>query len=298
VRFHATHTTQDRILEKYREKLSRKAKEFVFNPDRRVASSQDSRQGLGDITSLKEAYKAKIEATKQAERLKKPTASVPAPSPQDSAQVPFQPPPPPEPQSASTSSSKPKKSDSPIQTLSSFIDVEKTLKLPPKEIELIWRLRHANSENSLCAVIPAVTYAHIALMARKHPQFVLPVPREGQGAEIHFLQWTFPQEHTATVLFTQLAEYKMRGEYASPHTTLSLHTELLQEKGLVLAQGSVQESRGMTAEDGKWLLMCLQKFYGAQVGQSQERRILLEQFSNGDPGFQIEKLLDEAERIG
>lgn len=100
------------------------------------------------------------------------------------------------------------------------------------------------------------------------------------------------------MLFTQLAEYKVRGEYASPHTTLSLHTELLEEKGLVLAQGAVMEGRNMSVEDGRWLLMCLQKFYGAQVGERQERRKLLEQFSNGDANFKIETLLDEAERIG
>jgi ATP synthase mitochondrial F1 complex assembly factor 1 len=133
-------------------------------------------------------------------------------------------------------------------------------------------------------------------MARKHPQFVLPVPREGQGAEIHFLQWTFPEKDTATVLFTQLAEYKLRGEFASPHTTLSLHQELLQPKGLVLAQGNVQENRGMSVEDGKWLVMCLQKFYGVQVGESSQRKKLMEQFTDGDPSFAIQTLLDEADR--
>jgi ATP synthase F1 complex assembly factor 1 len=185
-----------------------------------------------------------------------------------------------------------------VKTLSSFLDVEKTLELPPKEIEYIWRLRHSNSPNSLCAIIPAETYAHIALMAGKHPQFILPLPREGQGAEIHFLQWTFPHPHMATVLFTHLAEYKIRGEYASPHTTLSLHLELADPKGLVLAQGSVQNDRGVGVEEGKWLLMCLQKFYGVQAGESNQRQRLLEQFTNGDASFQVQELLDEAERIG
>jgi ATP synthase mitochondrial F1 complex assembly factor 1 len=135
-------------------------------------------------------------------------------------------------------------------------------------------------------------------MARKHPQFVLPVPREGQGAEIHFLQWTFPHKDTATVLFTQLAEYKLRGEFASPHTTLTLHQELLESKGLILAEGSVQDDRGMSVEDGKWLLMCLQKFYGVQAGGRSERKKVMEQFTSGDSGFEIQTLLDEAERVG
>ena len=138
----------------------------------------------------------------------------------------------------------------------------------------------------------------MSLLARKYPQFVLPVPRESQGAEIHFMQWTFPQADTATVLFTQLAEYKLRGEYAAPHTTVSLHSELLKPKGVVLAQGAVMDNRGITVDDGRWLFMCLQKFYGVQAGEEKGRRRLLEQFAKGDEGFQIQELLDAAERLG
>ena len=48
-------------------------------------------------------------------------------------------------------------------------------------------------------------------------------------------------------------------------------------------------------EEGKWLLMCLQKFYGGE--EKLERRKLLEQFSKGDGGFKVEELLEEAEKI-
>jgi ATP synthase F1 complex assembly factor 1 len=44
--------------------------------------------------------------------------------------------------------------------------------------------------------------------------------------------------------------------------------------------------------------MCLQKFYGVQAGESNQRQRLLEQFTNGDASFQVQELLDEAERIG
>ncbi|KAF2671407.1 ATP11-domain-containing protein [Microthyrium microscopicum] len=279
-RFLATQATQERVFEKYRDKLSRRAKE----------------EGHHDVGSLRKAYEAKIEALKNdASLASKKTLT--KNTDETTTQIPFSPPPPPEPQSPKVVA--PKTSDVPgVKTLSSFIDLDKTKALPPKEIEYIWRLRHAKDANSLCAVIPGPTYAHLSLLARKHPQFVLPVPREGQGAEIHFLQWTFPHPDTATVLFTQLAEYKLRGEYASPHTTVSLHSELLVPKGLVLAQGNVQDERGMTVEDGRWLLMCLQKFYGPQAGEDGlRRRKLLEQFSNGDSGFSIQELLDEAERF-
>ena len=167
--------------------------------------------------------------------------------------------------------------------------------LPQKEIEYIWRLRHATDPQSLCAVIPQSTYNRIEATARRHPQFILPIPREGKGAEIHFLQWTFPSPTTTTVLFTHLAEFKLRGEYAQPHTTVTHHLDLADPKGLVLLHGNVVDGRGITVEEGKWLLMCLQKFYGAE--QRVERKKLLEQFSQGDGGFKVEELLEEAEKI-
>jgi len=42
--------------------------------------------------------------------------------------------------------------------------------------------------------------------------------------------------------------------------------------------------------------MCLQKFYGAG-NEKAERKRLLEQFSQGDNGFKVEDLLEEAEKI-
>jgi len=133
-------------------------------------------------------------------------------------------------------------------------------------------------------------------MQKKHPQFILPLPREEQGAEIHFLQWTFPHQDTVNILFTHLAEYKLRGEYASPHTTLTLHLELLPDKGMVLGQGTVVENKGVSVEEAKWLVMCLQKFYGLQ-GKDQKPKKLLEMFSRGDARFNVEELLEEAEKI-
>ena len=104
----------------------------------------------------------------------------------------------------------------------------------------------------------------------------------------------FPTPTTTTVLFTHLAEFKLRGEYAQPHTTVTHHLDLADPKGLILLQGSVMEGRGITVEESRWLLMCLQKFYGGE--DKVERRKLLEQFSHGDGEFKVELLLEEAEK--
>lgn len=168
--------------------------------------------------------------------------------------------------------------------------------LPQKEIESIWRLRHVNDPQSLCATIPLEIYQAMEATAKKHPHFILPLPREGQGAEIHFLQWTFPAENTVTILFTHLAEYKLRGEFSEPHTTITHHLELAKDKELVLLQGQVVDGKGVSVDEAKWLVMCLQKFYGLS-GEDNERKRLLELFARGDPTFKIEDLLEEAEKI-
>lgn len=56
------------------------------------------------------------------------------------------------------------------------------------------------------------------------------------------------------------------------------------------------DGRGVSVDEGKWLLMCLQKFYGG-VDEKADRKRLLEQFSQGDSGFKVEDLLEEAEKI-
>lgn len=198
-----------------------------------------------------------------------------------------------------------------IKPLDQYIDIEKSRVLPEQELTTIWRLRHASSPNTLCATINAATYRAMEDAARSAPQFVLPIPHPEQGAEMHFLQWTFDAaSRTSTVLFTQLAEYKVRGEFAQPHTTITHHLDLIDDTaGLVLMQGQIVDGRGVDPEQAKWLVMCLQKFYGgwdASMGEltgerklrAEERRKLLEWFKTGNEQFSVEKLLDEAERMG
>ncbi|CZT42900.1 related to F1F0-ATPase complex assembly protein ATP11 [Rhynchosporium secalis] len=279
VRFLATQQS-DRVIEKYKEKLAKKAQE----------------EGLKDISELKEVYKDKIL------HLKQKALRIPLSTQQSSTTSPF-PPAPPAPE-AQTPKPPPSATKIPpslpgIKTLSSYLDIEKSRVLPPKELEAIWRLRHVSDPQSLCAVIPLIIYQRLQNTAKKHPHFVLPLPKEGQGAEIHFLQWTFPAENTVTVLFTHLAEYKLRGEYSEPHTTITHHLELAEEKGVVLLQGQVVEGRGVSVKEAQWLILCLQKFYGGLGGEEngEGRKKLLEQFRKGDPSFSVDELLEESQKI-
>ncbi|KAL9005967.1 MAG: hypothetical protein Q9188_001257 [Gyalolechia gomerana] len=274
-RFLVTHQRADSVIEKYRDKLQRKARQ----------------EGLASVDELKAVYRARIQAEQKSE------ARIASSDLQRTS--PF-PPPPAAPTVAGSSPSSEAKQSAPLglRSLSSYLDLDKTAVLPPKEIEYIWRLRHASSPTSLCAILPSPTFSRIQRAARKHPQFILPLPREGSAAaEIHFMQWSFPAPHTVTVVFTHLAEYKLRGEFSQPHTTITMHTELMHEKGLVLMQGQVFEGRGVNVEEARWLVLCLQKFYGGDEKDGSGRRRLLEMFSQGNGAFKVEELVEEAEKV-
>lgn len=279
VRFLVTNREPDKVFDKYRDKLSEKAR----------------REGLNSVSELKTAYASKIQEYRQ-------KASIQLPQTHPKPEFP-QSPRPPEPSSSTTSTSTSTAAPPGIKPLSAFLDVKKISALPEKEISTLWRLRHAPHPYTLSASIPAPIYDTIASTASRNPQFILPIPREGQGSELHFLQWSFPSQRHSTLCITHLAEYKLKGEFATPHTTITHHSDLRDSHGLVLLNGVVMEKRGVSVDEAKWLLICLQRFYG-NVGGTQEgsgagerRRRLLEMFNKGDQGFRIQDLIEEAEKV-
>ncbi|KAK7415409.1 hypothetical protein QQZ08_012350 [Neonectria magnoliae] len=290
IRFLATTRPSQAVIDKYRAQLDQKAKQ----------------EGLSSIDELKAAYAAKIEAERLRDAVEEayipqaPNTPVSQPNADGKPITNMREPP----KIPPTGAKKPT-----IKTLDAIIDLEKARELPEKELTAVWRLRHASSPLSLCAVVPASTYKAMEEAAKISPQFVLPVPHPTQGAEIHYLQWTFDaSSKTSTVLFTQLVEYKTRGEFAQPHTTITHHLDLADDKGLVLMQGQVIEGRGIKPEHAQWLAMCLQRFYGGWEGEgvvggerkerADERTKLLKWFAAGDSRFTLEKLMEEAERLG
>ena len=277
---------------------------------------------------MKEAYKDKIQEYRRNASTITPTASE---QPDESTQSRLQDPEPPPPNAQS-----PPKSGTPgIKALSSYLDLSKVIALPTKELEMIWRLRFASDPQSLCAVIPLETYKRISKVAQSHPQFILPLPREipeaerdGSGdqtaAEIHFLQWGFhppspsaprhslhagqvsANNHTSTVIFTNLAAYKLHGAYAPPHTILTHHLDLADSHGIVLLSGSVVKDKGVSIDEGKLLVMQLQRFYDFEGMAKGRKRELVENFTKGEikppgqegAGFSVEDLVEEASKMG
>ncbi|TGZ76757.1 ATP11-domain-containing protein [Ascodesmis nigricans] len=288
---------EPRVVDKYREKLEKKIKT----------------EGVSSYDELKAVYADKIAsvrkssaASPEVEQLLS-TTSPPTPS-----HEPFTPPPAPSPSPTTTTTTNASPASSPlaaaarsastppgVKTLSSFIDLSLLSQhTDPKEIETIWRLRFSSSPSSLSAAIPASTFTTMSTLARQHPMFILPLPHP-TGASLHILQWTFPTLTTPTLIFTSLAEYKLRGEFAVPHTTLTHHLELAESRGVVLAQGQVMEDRGVSVEEAGLLVSWVQRFYGGVGGTEEDnarRRRLVEMFSKGDEKFSVEELLEEVER--
>lgn len=184
----------------------------------------------------------------------------------------------------------------PYKTLDSFLDLDKVKSLPKAELQYIWRARFANQERSLHATLEAPQFAGIFANAFKNPSFVLPLPKDGEGYEMHFVQWAFVGPHTTHCLLTSLAEYKLHKEYAKPHTTLMFHQELVSDSGIVLMNGRVEDDVPLTMDEAQLLLLNVQRFYGgmANADSSQRKLKMLRAFTLGDSSFDMEKLIEEA----
>lgn len=192
----------------------------------------------------------------------------------------------------------------PYKTLESYLVVDKIKDLDAQQIEFLWRAKFQKDPQSLIAVAPKDTFEAMYKNARKYPTFVLPLPKEDAQVdkpdasdststpmEIHFVQWSFVGPHTTHCMVTTLMEYKLHKEYARPHTTVSFHQELENDKNIVLMNGHVDENAAITMSEAQLLLLNIQRFYGAfQTGSEIEakRLTLVECFNTGSSTFSMD----------
>lgn len=183
----------------------------------------------------------------------------------------------------------------PYKVLDDFIDVEKARELPREDIIKIWNARFLSNDRALHAVLNHLQFADLYVNAFKYQQFLLPVPKPLQdGYELQYVQWQFVGAETINCMFTTLAEYKLHGEYATPHTTLTFHLELAGDKDLVLMNGYVDKESGITMDEAHLLIVNLQRFYS---GKYPEKTKLLKEFNEGDANFNIDELIQQATSV-
>lgn len=203
----------------------------------------------------------------------------------------------------------------PYKTLESYLVLEKIRELDVQHIEFLWRAKFQGDPQSLVAVVPGDTFDVMYGHARANPTFVLPLPKadaqldEADRApadahttpmEVHFVQWSFVGPKTTHCMITTLMEYKLHKEYARPHTTLSFHQELEDDKGIVLMSGHVDKDAAITPAESQILLLNLQRFYGAFRTNSDiehQRVQLVRDFNSGSPGFSMEKCIELSQSL-
>lgn len=274
IRFLQSHASEV-ILQKYKDKLNKKAKEV----------------GAKDYEDLKEKLKDEIE------KKKKELSSVDLLAELDShlaknesssnpnvikINKPLAPP--------------PKEDKPPFKTLKSYVDVDKISALEPDQISLIWRARFQSNPQNVCSAVPLENFEKLYSTARQNPNFILPLKKENQGHELHFVQWNFTGPKTTHVIFTTLAEYKLHGEFSKPHTTLTFHKELADLKKIVLMNGLIEKEANVSLSEAQLLILNLQNFYGGLEG-SESKLELLKAFNTGSDKFSIDALIKESRDV-
>ncbi|OAV88780.1 hypothetical protein PTTG_28915 [Puccinia triticina 1-1 BBBD Race 1] len=304
-------TAQQLIQEKYAEKINQKLKE----------------KGLRDLEELKKINQDKIEAERVQQRklydelIKKARQKL---APTD------------RPETTPTPISKPKKYSSPIKPLDSIIDVNKLATESANEIRKLWAAYHLSKSNPprLGAVIPAETYQEMVESAKKFPSFVIPLTKSSTDSadkstptnapfEMQYLQWDFvkqpeepnlpdflktkpdlaPSSLPATiVMYTPLAEYKLRQAFAQPSLILTHYTDLAASHGIVLMRGDITpHSNGspkISAIEAQMLVLRLQQFYhttgppNQDQSVHQKRKSLLQAFHQSPAQFQLSELVN------
>lgn len=186
-----------------------------------------------------------------------------------------------------------------------------------QQISALWTIFHASRSQGtgrgfLSASVPLPTYANMVSIARKYPNFILPLQREAtpekvegddgtQSAhEFYFMQWALhappsipppspldaplpnpitPSQHPiATVLFTPLVEYKTRQTFATPHLILTFYTELANSHDVVLLRGELTPSSSgsgnfmLSQQDAQLLALGLQRFFLTEEAGENTRR--------------------------
>ncbi|KAK0542987.1 hypothetical protein OC846_006335 [Tilletia horrida] len=301
-------------LEQYAQALKKRAKEAGFDDVdsfrrslKSAAIHKQAPQPAGDATQSQSAFQRKEEELRKklqerAEQKRKAVEDNPA---------------------SQTAS------NSPIKPLSSIMDLDKLLGIgsdsssagtptTPAQVTELWTGYHT-FKNKLSAVIPLDTYNRMLEHARKYPRFVVPLPRgdqspgaEGGGQEIHYLEWALlpsapsaaaggPVPNPSTVLFTSLAEYKLRQEFAQPGLVLTHYTDLANSHGIVLMRGEIS-GRGaaktghLADAEAQRLCVNLQRFYLPNMDEAggQERAELLRIFHEKPGSFDVQRLINAA----
>lgn len=154
-----------------------------------------------------------------------------------------------------------------------------------EEIKLIWLAYHKDKP-MLVATLTAVQLEKIMKRAKKHPVFLLPLPRS-QGFEFFVLQFA-----ANTIHFTPLLCYQVHKENA-PECLNMVHYTELRDRDLILMRGEY-DSNVINAQEAQCLVNQLQLYYGQNI---ESKVKLLEKFTKSPGTFNHMEIIKELENL-
>ncbi|GAB0093079.1 ATP synthase mitochondrial F1 complex assembly factor 1 [Sergentomyia squamirostris] len=153
------------------------------------------------------------------------------------------------------------------------------------ELQSIW-LEYHKTKDVIAAAIPTGQFDFQQERARKHPIFILPIPRS-EGFEFILMQFA-----ANTVHFTPLLCYQVHKENAPECLNIVYYTEF-REKGIVLMRGEY-DSQVISAKEAQCLANQLQMYY---CQNSKKKLQLLENFTNKPDSFKHMDIISELENL-
>lgn len=155
------------------------------------------------------------------------------------------------------------------------------------EIEHIWLEYHRHKVDTLVATLTFDQYDHQRARGRKHPMFIVPLPRS-EGYEFFLFQFA-----ANTVHFTPLLCYQVHKENAPECLNIVYYTELRDKNGLVLMRGEYDRNV-INAQEAQCLANQLQLYYAQTEGS---KLALLEQFTARPAEFDHTAVIRELENL-
>lgn len=153
------------------------------------------------------------------------------------------------------------------------------------EIRHIW-LEYHKLKDVLVATVPVDIYDAQVECGKKHPMFIIPLPRS-EGFEFFLFQFA-----ANTVHFTPLLCYQVHKENAPECLNIVYYTEL-RNKGVILMRGEFDKNV-INAQEAQCLANQLQLYYSQN---NKEKLQILEKFTNKPDQFQHTDVIKELENL-
>ena len=155
-----------------------------------------------------------------------------------------------------------------------------------EEISEIWRVHHSDID-AVSAVIPVETWLAMQQRFLQYKTFLFPLPRK-DGYEFIVVQFLGKSAH-----FTTLINYQAHQENAPECLTLDHYTEFQDDKGIVLMVGRY-DTNLLTIQEAQCLANQVEMYY---CSPSEEKRALLDTFTNSPDKFKHADLIEQLEKI-